>query len=305
MHLQPINKCVLPKQFRRRHVTQRSASMHSTARSLILSRPAVVATLLVSLGLVVASVTLSTFSTHEISAADREAARAQHTLVVVNQLLATITEAETAQRGYILTHDEKYLAPYEAARPRYHVELDALNAEFADDPERTPLLTRLSTLCDERFAEIARTIELRREHGIASALNVVESNEGLAAMAEIRSLVQELQKYELGQISAHTATAMQRASTFHRLNGGILAFAVILGGAAAYLVIRRLHQLEGLIKICAWTKRVQWEGQWITFEEYLAKRFNLHCTHGISEEAAEQMSHDIANTPVPSDMRRG
>jgi CHASE3 domain sensor protein len=272
--------------------------MQSSTRSLILSRPAVIATLLVAFGLVIASVGLSTLSTHEIGFADKRTAHAQQTLVVVNQLLATINEAETAQRGYILTHDDKYLAPYEAAQPRYRYELAALRRQFVDEAAETALLTRLSALCDERFDEIAQTVKLRREHGIGPALNVVETNQGWRLMGEIRQTLQMLQRHELAEIASNTAMAAKRSRLFQTLNGTVLALAAVLAGTVAYFVIRRLHDLEGLIKVCAWTKRVQWHGQWISFEEYLSRRFNLDCTHGMSEEAAEQVNAELANTPA-------
>jgi CHASE3 domain sensor protein len=274
--------------------------MQTTARALIFSRPAVLATLLVAFVLVVGSAAVSAFSTLEISAANLRAAHAQQSLILINQLSTTITEAETAQRGYILTHDEKYLAPYEAALPRYRDELGGLKNQVASDPEaRRMLVAQLAALCDQRFAEIARTIRLRREHGIAPALNVVESDEGWTVMNQIRQRLQLLQQQEIAEVTAHTTTAAHEARLFQRINGGLLALATLLAGGVAWVVIRRLSQLEGLIKVCAWTQRVQWEGRWITFEEYLAKRFNLHCTHGISDEAAQQLGREIANTPVP------
>ncbi len=276
--------------------------MHSTARALIFSRPAVVMTLLTAFALVAGSVAVSAFSTHEISAANQKAAHAQQTLVMVTQLSATITDAETAQRGYILTRDEKYLEPYESASPRYRDELAALRRQFAGDAGRTRLVNQLAASCDRRFAEIARTIQLRREHGIAPALNVLESDEAWTATNEIRATLQLLQQQELSEVASHTTNAAHEARVFQRLNGGLLALATILAGAVAYGVIRRLYQLEGLIKVCAWTQRVQWEGQWIPFEEYLAKRFNLHCTHGISDEAAQRLGQEIANTPVPPEL---
>lgn len=273
--------------------------MDSTARALILSRPTVVGTLFVAFILVVGCVALSAFSTHEIGMADRRAAHAQQTLTLLNQLQATMTDAETAQRGFILTHDDKYLAPYQGARPRYQEVVAALERQLGDDVMRAASLRQITALCEARFAEIARTIRLRREHGIAPALNVVESDEGWRLMNEIRQGLQALQRQELGAIASHTASAAEIARAFQYLNGGLLALATILAGAISLMVMRRLHQLEGLIKVCAWTKQVQWEGRWITFEEYLAKRFNIHVTHGISDEAARQLRKEITNTPVP------
>ncbi len=277
--------------------------MHSTARALILSRPAVVVTLLLAFALVVCSVTLSVFSTHKISGADLKTAHAQHTLVLINQLQSTINEAETAQRGYILTRDEKYLAPYETAQPRYKKELTALAEQVSDDPVKHPFVEELGQLCDARFLEIAKTVRLRRDHGIAPALNVVESDEGYRLMNEIRLRLESMQREEFRDIASFSAAAAAEARTFQRMNGVLVAVAVLLAGAVTWVVIRRLHQLEGLIKVCAWTQRVQWQGQWITFEEYLAKRFNIHCTHGISDEAAQQLGRDIENTPVPPEVK--
>lgn len=275
--------------------------MQTSARALILSRPAVFATLLAAFGLVIASGVLAAFSTHQVAAADRRAAHAQQTLVTLNGLLATMNEAETAQRGFLLTHDDKYLAPYEAARPRYRQELAALARQFDQDLVARRGLEELTRLCDARFAEIERTVNLRREHGIAPALNVIESDEGWRVMQQVREKLTALQREELSGIAQLTATAAHQARTYELLHMALLAVAAALAGTVAWMLARRLHQLEGLIKVCAWTHRVQWEGKWIRFEEYLARRFNLQCTHGISDEAARQMREEIEKTPIDAD----
>jgi len=275
--------------------------MSSSTGSLIFSRPAVFATLLVAFALVAGSVALSAFSTHEIAAADQRASHAQSTLVTVNQLVATVNEAETAQRGYILTRDEKYLAPYHASEARYADELAILRRQFAADREHTAFAAQLAAACERRFAEMARTIQLRHDHGIAPALNVMESEESWLLANEVRQRLQLLQKHEIAEIAVYNAAATREARLFQDVNRGVLVLAAVLGGGVAWFLTRRLHQLEGLIKVCAWTRRVQWEGEWITFEEYLARRFNLHVTHGISDEAAREMSREIESTPVPPD----
>ncbi len=277
----------------------------STTRSLILSRPAVAITLFVAFAFVVGSVALSAFATQKIREADRRASEAQQTLLIIHQLVATINEAETAQRGYLLTNDDKYLAPYESAKPRYRVQLAALAKRTSGDLVRSELVAELTTSCEERFADIERTVRLRHDHGIAPALNVVESDEGWRVMNAIRQQVQSLQKYELAAIARQTNNAATDVKVLENLNIGLLVVATLLAGAAAVAVIHRLHHLEGLIKVCAWTQRVQWEGRWISFEEYLERRFNIQCTHGISDEAAQKLGRQIAETPVPPDMQHG
>lgn len=48
-------------------------------------------------------------------------------------------------------------------------------------------------------------------------------------------------------------------------------------------------RLEKQVKICAWTKKINVEGRWLTIEEFLTEKLNLDVTHGITEELADQM----------------
>jgi PAS domain S-box-containing protein len=52
---------------------------------------------------------------------------------------------------------------------------------------------------------------------------------------------------------------------------------------AAAAEIRRLRQ--GLLKVCAWTKRIEVDGRWIPVDEFLSRYLHLKLTHGMSEEA--------------------
>jgi hypothetical protein len=65
--------------------------------------------------------------------------------------------------------------------------------------------------------------------------------------------------------------------------------ATVMAAAGFVLFIRRVNELETIITVCAWTKRVKYNGAWISFEEYLHHRFKLRFTHSISEEAAKKL----------------
>jgi hypothetical protein len=73
---------------------------------------------------------------------------------------------------------------------------------------------------------------------------------------------------------------------------GLLIAACLLGTTGAVLLIRRVKQLKALIIVCAWTKRVKFNGTWVSFEDYLHERFNLQFTHGICEEAAAKLQRE-------------
>jgi hypothetical protein len=82
--------------------------------------------------------------------------------------------------------------------------------------------------------------------------------------------------------------------------------ALLVAAIAAWKLFHRARKktAEGVITVCAWTRRVLWEGRWISFEEYLANRFNVQCTHGICDEAAEKLRDAMAKTEIPPELRR-
>ena len=48
------------------------------------------------------------------------------------------------------------------------------------------------------------------------------------------------------------------------------------------------HRFEGLVRVCAWSRTVEYEGEWLSFEAYMKRRFNLSTTHGISPDEEEK-----------------
>lgn len=273
--------------------------MRTPARALIFSRATVVVTLSLAFVLIIGAGALSAFALHELHQGDREAVEAEQALALTHQVLGTVVEAETAQRGYLLTGDDKYLGAYQAALPRYAADVTALQRQLAADPGLAALVAPLGRLVTQRFSDLARSIDARRGQALAPGRDLIETDQGWRVMNELRARLRAVQRQELAIIASHAVTAGRQARFFQWLNGAILALAALLAGTIAWLIMRRLSQLEGLIKICAWTQRVEWHGRWITFEEYLDKQFNLQVTHGISDEAARQLELDIENTPVP------
>lgn len=266
-------------------------------RPLLLSRSAVILGLIAALALVFGTLLVSTVAHRSIADAQERATHAQSSLLAIQQVRATITEAETGQRGYLLTRDETYLQPYREAAARYENELAALAQQLAGHVEIQSTRLELDALLREKFNEIAHSISLRQRYGIGPALNVVESDAGARTINEIRTRLNRLEAHELDEMSAHSASAVHRSRMFQQLSVGLVALTVLLGIGAAWWLVRRIHELEKLVTVCAWTHRVKWQGRWMSFEEYLERRFNLHFTHGMSDEAAEKMQAQIRLLP--------
>lgn len=59
------------------------------------------------------------------------------------------------------------------------------------------------------------------------------------------------------------------------------------------------HRQNQPIRMCAWTKRVDLEGQWVSIEEFLQRRFGVLVTHGVSEEALAMIERDVEGDALP------
>jgi hypothetical protein len=73
----------------------------------------------------------------------------------------------------------------------------------------------------------------------------------------------------------------------------VLLFIAFLVTRVARLSAALQKQVEGLVTVCAWSKTIEHEGEWLSFEEYLRRRFNLKLTHGISPAEAEKAIADL------------
>jgi PAS domain S-box-containing protein len=125
----------------------------------------------------------------------RSAQRVTNTLEVTAHLqtiLSTMKDAETGQRGFMLTDDEHYLGPYLYAKATLAAEIAAARALVADDPEQQRRFYVLEQRCADKMAELARTIELRRQGGAAEALTVIRTNRGNELMERIRAITAQM-----------------------------------------------------------------------------------------------------------------
>ena len=105
----------------------------------------------------------------------------------VRRILDIAQDAETGQRGYLLTRRESYLTPYEAATPLRDARVAALRARAATEIQRENVETLVRAL-DTKLAELARTVELSRAGRWDEALEVVRGDSGREAMVLLRSL---------------------------------------------------------------------------------------------------------------------
>jgi signal transduction histidine kinase len=152
-----------------------------------------------------------------------------------------LVNAETGQRGYLLTGDEAYLAPYEAVVAGNNDRLERLRALVSDDVEKQKI-QRLADILGDKLHELAQTIQLARDGNHAAALAVVIEGRGRRYTVEFQSLNREIVEYEQAALAKRQARATEenRNATIAMTIGGVAAALLILGFAAN--AIARIHR---------------------------------------------------------------
>lgn len=146
-----------------------------------------------------------------------------------DQLCNVLLNAETGQRGFLLTGSEGYLEPYHGARADLPVVIAAID-KLALNPKQSQFRDEMEPIVLAKMNELARTIVLRREAGFSAAMEVVRTDEGKGEMDRLRTMFAEQRTYTEGAIAT-----LRRIGT--SLVGGVitgLTF-VILGILALFL----------------------------------------------------------------------
>lgn len=163
----------------------------------------------------------------------------QHTHEVLNRLdevLSGMNDAETGQRGYVITGEDRYLEPYEGARDLVDQKLKHLRELTSDNPTQQQRLTAVEPLVASKFAELQETIDLRRSKGFVAAEQEIATDKGKNAMDSIRKLVGEMKDEETTLLAKRSAEEKDRAHrTETTIVAGSLCSFVLLSLAGIFL----------------------------------------------------------------------
>ncbi|KSB89387.1 hypothetical protein AS593_23440 [Caulobacter vibrioides] len=162
----------------------------------------------------------------------------RHTVDVQRKLMVVLSDlqdAETGQRGYLLTGKEIYLTPYRAARDQVAVDVAELEKLVADNPEQVRAVDALRPLMRSKFEELDATVALRRQGRESEALDIIRRDQGLRTMDELRSQL-------AGMSARETVLLRERIAASRRLSYGLFASLAVLVGAAFAVVLLWLGQ---------------------------------------------------------------
>ncbi len=157
----------------------------------------------------IAALVVGPINLRSVYSTTESVARTQAVRAALQELLTTEVDAETGQRGFIITGQESYLEPYDRSLNTVADDATRVRALTADDPAQQEDLDRLMTSANNRLALIAESIRLRRESGFAAAQALVATGEGKRAMDEMRAIVGRMEAREDARLERRNARAAQ------------------------------------------------------------------------------------------------
>ncbi|HWF09129.1 MAG TPA: PAS domain S-box protein [Bryobacteraceae bacterium] len=166
-------------------------------------------------------------------------------------VLSSVTDAETGERGYLLTGDPQYLAPYEKANADLPDELKQLAQTAAAAGRDVDQVRNIQTVIHDKMNELKRTIELRDQQGADAALASMRDGEGRLTMDEVRSDVKVMLSGEYMSLYQ-----LETASELHADRSRIIVLVGCLGlvfllfrmGSAIDSVVREREEFAGRIE---------------------------------------------------------
>jgi methyl-accepting chemotaxis protein len=189
-----------------------------------------------ALGVLVVHGGLSYWSTTLLVRNNDRVAHTHKVLANLEALLSLLKDAETGQRGFLLTNKKSYLKPYTEAHPELDAKLDDLRDLLSDNSTQQLALKELKPLIDKKLAELDRTIKLRekdtdgKEEGLKAALVIVESDEGKDLMDKIRKIVDERMVPEEHRLLVQRSAGANLSAT-------LTLYTIVLGTPLAVLVV--------------------------------------------------------------------
>jgi len=162
----------------------------------------------------------------------------QQILQKLENVLSSVIDAETGQRGYLLTGRESYLEPYNLAIKTVDRQIAALKTLTVADRDQQQQLSRLEPLIAKKFAELQKTISLRRNKGFEPAIELVLTDQGKDLMDEIRTALQQLQGQQYEQLQTWLKQKQEEAQRVQLM----FLVGIVLNLIAFYLVYRAIKQ---------------------------------------------------------------
>lgn len=193
---------------------------------------------LLLIGFLVGLFFLAAAGQSRLNAANERVHASQLRQEALSEFIALLTDAESGQRGYLLTGDSSYLQPFTEAVATVGAALDRVREAYGGRADSAEFQQQeLRTLTGKKLGELEETLALFKTRGAGPAVKVVRTDEGKRIMDEISRIVGAMRVAEARELSAAT---VQWQSDF-RLSRWVSAAGVILNLGLVLLATRLVY----------------------------------------------------------------
>ncbi|MEG4806814.1 CHASE3 domain-containing protein [Microcoleus sp. F8-D3] len=169
-----------------------------------------------------------------------------HTHRVLTELeatLSTLKDAETGQRGYLLTAEERYLEPYNSAIARINQQVAGLQQLTADNNRQQQRLRDLKIAIDSKLADLERTLNVRRQQNLAAAVRQIKTDRGKQLMGDIRQQIAAMTAEET-QLLQQRARESKNSANLTILSFTVASLVNFLLMVLVYYLVKRDRTLR-------------------------------------------------------------
>lgn len=235
--------------------------------------PTVAVGLAIALLFFILSTAVAIYTTQLLKTSNQGVVQTHNVIVAIDLLLADVQDAETGQRGFLLTGEEPYLEPYHRAVSQVQNRLRLVEGLVSSDDGQRGRVEELRGYVTSKFRELEETLRTYRAQGQAAALAMVNLDRGKAEMDAIRSIIAQLRDQET-EVRTQRMEAMGKAYTV----------AFITSAMAGSLGILLIFVIAALVRSATLTRRKE---QWLQ---------NAQVGLGsvvIGEQATQELGHNI------------
>jgi len=170
---------------------------------------------------------------------------AQQVRLISRELLTRLVDAETGQRGYLLTTLPEYLSVHDEAIQRLPELMQELNGLTLGDPDLSPRVERVTELSDQRLAIMKRSIALARMGRVDEGIAVLRGGEGKVLMDDMRAEIAAIDEIQATRLQFRTRQSEWAGNITVMANalGGLMI--LVLAGASAWLIRRYVLEIQG------------------------------------------------------------
>jgi PAS domain S-box-containing protein len=202
-----------------------------------LSRGLIISIVLVA-GALIMNAGVTYWNTRHLVEAARMVAHTHEVLDALEQVISTLKDAETGQRGYLITGEPRYLEPFNSAVATIRDRIERLERLTADNPGQQARLGELKRHVAAKMDELKETVNLRRDRDFDAARQIVLTDRGKAEMDATRGVVgamdeEERRLLELRDRQSRTSYVIAVASGMATALLGLLLLGIL------FLVLRR------------------------------------------------------------------